>query len=346
MPERPPSLKEWQELYDAAIKFKDLAPWEWMYDSDIFGVKNPYSDDEIGYCCVLGRAGEVLGLVVYLGSEGLQTYIETQLGRAQKNPFATFIETTGLVCFFGSRDELHKRDLEVIKGLGLRFRGHNAWPMFRSYRPGYYPWFLTSGESRYLAIALEQSLNVATRFREDPEMLKPPKPGQYLVRVPLKQDGKILWTDSWIEPKPVAKVEVPRAVYLDSIRIRRALKGAKKVSLHVEADLFNLPNPIMDEGDERPYFPRMVLWVDKGSGLVLKFDLFDLEEQDPFGESFLRFIETTGMIPSDVHLADRDREAELTPVADAIGTRLVREKRLRALEQAREGLLATMGAGW
>jgi hypothetical protein len=33
-------LELWRHLYQAAIEFKKLAPWEWMLDSYMFGVKN------------------------------------------------------------------------------------------------------------------------------------------------------------------------------------------------------------------------------------------------------------------------------------------------------------------
>jgi len=49
---KPLSLPEWKKLYDSAIEFKKLGAWEWMYDSDLFGVKNP-ENGEIGYCCIL-----------------------------------------------------------------------------------------------------------------------------------------------------------------------------------------------------------------------------------------------------------------------------------------------------
>ena len=35
------SQQEWAALFDAAIAFKNLKRWEWMYDRDVFGIQNP-----------------------------------------------------------------------------------------------------------------------------------------------------------------------------------------------------------------------------------------------------------------------------------------------------------------
>ena len=36
-----PKLKEWKDLYEAAIDFRKIECWEWMYDTDLFGIQNP-----------------------------------------------------------------------------------------------------------------------------------------------------------------------------------------------------------------------------------------------------------------------------------------------------------------
>jgi len=77
--EKVPTLEEWRNLHEIVLKYKSLAPWEWMWDSNIFGVQNP-ANDEIGYCCVLGKAGVEFGLLVYLGAAGLRTYLRMQSG--------------------------------------------------------------------------------------------------------------------------------------------------------------------------------------------------------------------------------------------------------------------------
>jgi len=69
-----PTIQDWKNLFDAALKFKKIAPWQWMWDSDIFGVQNP-ANGEIGYCCIMGAAKEIYALAVYQGSEGLESYL-------------------------------------------------------------------------------------------------------------------------------------------------------------------------------------------------------------------------------------------------------------------------------
>lgn len=66
-----------------------------MRDSDIFGVQNPL-DKEIGYCCILGATGEVFGLVVYLGSQGLLGYLNLA-ERFKDNPEGLFSKKN---CYF------------------------------------------------------------------------------------------------------------------------------------------------------------------------------------------------------------------------------------------------------
>jgi len=41
MPNLLPSMQEWKNLYQRAIEFKKIECWNWMEDTDLFGVRNP-----------------------------------------------------------------------------------------------------------------------------------------------------------------------------------------------------------------------------------------------------------------------------------------------------------------
>ena len=181
------SKKVWKELYGAARVFKEAECWDWISEDDMFGVLNP-ENGEIGYCCVLGGLGEVFGLVVFLGSKGFKQYKALQSGEFGREDDPAPYDQNCLQASFVDRKELSKPDLDVIKGLGLKFRGRNSWPQFRSFRPGYFPWYLTESEAKYLALTLGQATEVVLRFRDDPNMLSVATENHYLVRVP-KQSG-------------------------------------------------------------------------------------------------------------------------------------------------------------
>ena len=64
---------ELHRLYEAAIAFKKLQPWKWMYASQVFIVHD--NEREIdGFCSIMGMMGEYFSLSVYLGESGYQSY--------------------------------------------------------------------------------------------------------------------------------------------------------------------------------------------------------------------------------------------------------------------------------
>ena len=56
MAEGGPTIEEWRLLYQAAAELRQLAPWDWMLDEDLYGVRDPRTG-EIGWCAVLGHLG-------------------------------------------------------------------------------------------------------------------------------------------------------------------------------------------------------------------------------------------------------------------------------------------------
>ncbi|MFH1519517.1 MAG: hypothetical protein ABIE75_02990 [Candidatus Omnitrophota bacterium] len=204
-----PSLEEWRRLYEAALALKAIAPWDWMWDSDMFAVQNPV-DGEFGYCCVLGANREVFGFAVYLGSEGLRGYLGLISGDIGPRDHDLLHTKRCLLASFEDRKYLPKDGLAVIKQLGLEFSGSKAWPQFQSYQPGYLPWQLTRDEAVYLTLCLAQAKEVALRFKDSPGMLEPSSAEHYFSRLARKKRDILKWKDGWHQPTFLRKMVLMR----------------------------------------------------------------------------------------------------------------------------------------
>lgn len=328
-----PSRDEWQRLFEAAIAFKQEAPWEWMYEDEVFAIRNPETG-QIGYGSIMGRAGEHLALALYLGSEGLEGLWQMHHGDPDGNPLL-ILEVPELQASFEDRGELHARDREVIKDLGLKFRGRQAWPQFRSYVPGCAPWFLTSEEARFLAVGLEQALLVARRVYDDPDLLEPPddREDAYLVRV----EGRDGWTDEWLVPEPAEEPAMPRP---DPKQLARMERDLPLVDAVLETDLFAMPQYVKEKEDPRPYLAYQLLMVDADSGVILGTDvlLAKPDYQTMWAQAQVGLLQTLKRldgIPRLVAVRDQRLAEILAPLADSLGFEMVMSGRLPALDQAR-----------
>jgi len=332
--ESSPSLEEWRGLYESAIGFKEIRPWNWMWDSNLFGVQNP-QDGEIGYCCVLGRGGEVFGLAVYLGTEGLEGYLRTQEGNAESEDNDLLHSQRCLLVSFEEKKDLQKADLEVIKKLELRFKGKNAWPLFRSYQPGYYPWYLTNDEAKFLKICLEQAKDVSLRFKKNPNLFEAPQSQSFFVRVQKKSGAAQGWKDSWCKPAPLKRIVI-MARTTDEQRLQAIIKESSRQRRVWEVDFFYAPAYIAEKG-KRPYFPLALLFIDSNSYFILNGHIttphkYRLE----LYEQFLKTMEKTKIIPEEIWVRKEEMFFFLKSFSAPLGIKVRLVKRLKAVNDVRK----------
>ncbi|RMD85650.1 MAG: hypothetical protein D6813_15955, partial [Calditrichaeota bacterium] len=268
MNSKPPTLEEWRHLYDVVSKIKALSPWQWMEETDIFGVKNPETG-EIGFVSTMGKMGEHYAIAVYRGNEGLYGFWELHDTSYYSSP-EKILEVPQIQVSFENRKSLQKKDLETIKQLGIKFKGVNAWPMFRSFKPGKAPWYLESEEVRFLTCVLEQTLDVASRFKQNEDILMPGDDDDYLIREAQKQpNGTLKWKDAVVKITPPEPISIPIPMDYQSLA---ALKGLPQNQMTLELDFFLLAVPVKEK-EERPYYPYLMLMVDEKSGLILDSEM-------------------------------------------------------------------------
>jgi len=337
MSENLPNLEEWRRLYDVVKQVKEIAPWQWMEETDIFGVQNPETD-ELGFVSVMGMLGEHHAVSVYRGSEGLTGFWRLQEAGSSISP-EFLLEVPQLQASFENREELHKKDRETIKKIGLKFRGKHAWPLFRSYRPGFFPWFVEAEEACFLRYALEQTVEVALRFKDNPLLLEPPDDGSYLVRVPCQDGDTLIWEDR-IMPMPPPE---PKSISIAmDVQMLEALKRMPKTGHEIEIDFFMFPSPIHEKG-VRPFFPYMLLMVAAQSGMIIGQEVL---RPDPSLEAMWGLVPANvvsqlaqlKIVPKKIRVRSELLFQLLQPLAEELGLKLKQSRRLKNLDSVKEFL--------
>ncbi|MCL0060626.1 hypothetical protein M1O54_06785 [Dehalococcoidia bacterium] len=328
-----PTKKEWAALYQAAIEFKAIAPWQWMADDDLFAVENP-SDGEVGYCSVLGKAGEEFGLVVFVGPEGYRSYL--QMITSEVGPesfFDIWVNGRSLSVTFSDRDEIQKEDRDIIRLLELRFRGRKAWPLFRSQRPGYVPWYLDQGEVLFLTAALGQSLVVASRVaNEGLDLFRGVDADLILTRYYYEAQ----WLEEWCRPKLPSRQPVVSPA-LDEGQLDQLRLMADRLRGSWELDFFHVP-AATDSGSGRPYYPCCILAVERRHGLIIGADLMGPSPSDEEKQNaIIGMLERGKQLPAEIRVGSPEVKGVVEPVTEALGIRLILGP-LTALQQAKRSL--------
>ena len=337
-----PTFDEWKKLYEASIEFKKIKPWEWMQDNDLFAIKDPQTG-EYAYCCIMGNLGEYYGIAAYLGPEGLDGILKVMNDEIEPDdPDFMFIQKC-LMVSFEDRTFLAEEDRKIIKQLGLRFRGKNEWPIFRNHTPGYFPWFISADECRFLTIILNQSVYIALKCKEEgfgffrnTKLAKDDNKLSFFTRIPERKNGGVKWNNDYINPLQYS-AKYTTFKLLDELKTKRLQKLCKRKGAAWEVDTFYSPGPIQEDPHMRPYYPKVCLIFDQGRGTILGFNIIKNIEDE--GNKFLdlisELIETYKQLPYKIIIQRDETYYLLLDYCKQLGINLEKVDYLVNLEEAR-----------
>lgn len=327
----PPSHEQWKHLYELMDELSELAPWEYMYEHNIFGVQSPETG-HFGFVSVMGNLGEHFAVAVYTGEKGLEGFLKMQRMGHRLAPDIV-LQVPQLEASLEDREIITPEDRKIIKQLDLKFRGKNAWPQFRSYRPGCFPWYLEKEEAQMLIHGLEQLMDVAPRFKKDPDMLEPSEPdGKLLVRV--QENGE------WIDRPQQIKFPVDPPLRLSmNMDALNELKSLKKRNATVEVDIQMMESAVRDKSFDRPYFPFMLMIAEKQSHMILGIDLLSplpsLEEMWGTVPEKVTGTLANYLLPKEIQTKDPLIALLLSPLEKEAGIKANLVKRLPTIEHAK-----------
>lgn len=279
----PQNRQIWIDFFRAAEVYRDLRPWEWMYDSDLFGVQDPVTG-KINYCCILGNLGEHFALNVYAGDDGLNSYYE-MLEFGEDDPMMAGLRQKCFSVSFENREDLSNQDRKLIKDLGLKYRGAGQWVMAREYAPGWLPWYISEEAIPFLTQAFEQAVLVAKRAEQNPDLLHFDEE-KVLVRVPKPSKTGLVWEDRILE---MPNIKVSIALKPDATLMQQA----KQISQSDQSFLLNLtfaPSPTVKDPGSRPFFPMIAMLMDREKGLILSYEMFSPDELETNLQEWLVYV--------------------------------------------------------
>ena len=268
------------EMLEAALRFRSICLWEKLTDSDVFAFR--LSDGEIGYCSVMGNAGEHFSLGFYKGKKGFSTYLKTlSMGKQQTfgcEEFETVMTFDCINCDFVAASVLDVATKKIIRkyanGAGLKICRSNGWPDFTRFQPYKAQYGITCEEDAcditealHAAIAVDELLTTH-RF----ESLGFDEKGKY----PTAKGGKLVpylipaadGTYEWSTVKLPAIVQDKYTMVKFENDILASMVKALPASSALQLRLIHVPTPIESEVNKAPYFPAVLLCVDADSGYL------------------------------------------------------------------------------
>jgi hypothetical protein len=335
--------QEWIRLIESAVRVKQLAPWQWMQEDDVFGVAHPETA-EIGFISVMGALGEHMAVAVYLGASALARFLALQQapqGVLDEHP-ELLLEIPQLQASFEDRGDLADWDRQLLRSMNLKFKGRKAWPRFQSFRPGFMPWHLVPEEIGFLTLALEQLEQVAPRLKQDRSFLSQEAPDKLLIRSCRTGKGNTeAWKDRYERVPPPEFPPVPLAWDPGDVKKLKRMPAREDI---LELDFFQFPGAIGQKG-ERPQAGYILLSVHAQSNLVFGAQTACVTEsiehmwgQIP-GLLLSRLVEP-GLRPREIHVQSRLLQNVLQPAFKELGTKIVLKPALKKLRAAKRELFA------
>lgn len=334
----PPSDSELAALVQAAVLFRDAAPWRHIRPKQIFGIRS-IDSGRLSYVSIEGHEGGVTGLGAYPGHTGLETLLGALHGLLEVVDDQDYLRMSALTCGYFPYGEFAGPLLEFLDRSGVRFTRHELAPAFTSYVPGFRAWRPDARESRLLTAAFEQTLVVVEDLRRDPGLLDAPDPITVLSRRAIPGLRGLEWEYEWssLEPDWAARVKPWKPDELTAARLARLpLDDRQEWEFDAVVGLGVLaPDP-----GSRAEILRAGLLVDRASDFIHWLEPFPASElKASLGEAFAQQMLRIGCRPRRILVRDRAIRRLIEPITQAADCRLQKVQNLPALEEAHEVLL-------
>ena len=274
-----------KELYQLALQYFDTELWKTLWDKQLFAVK--FSDGEIGYCCVMGAAGEFCGLGIYIGDEGINSYLKMAYGDYNStDDIEVKFSQHCIMCSFTKPSQMDRNtQLKArtnIKNAGYDVKQVKLYPVFEKFLKYHFPTTkINEIDKQRFKEALYACFDVAEKLKIksvddlhltcDKNLFNKTIP--YLI---CRKDGKYTWRTK----------KLPKDIYTDccfadgyNTLLARKIKNMKSIEATWVCGIFRFPTP-MNDLEGIPYFPLVQVLLDEQSKYMLNMEICKCEDYE------------------------------------------------------------------
>lgn len=269
-------------LYLKAFQYFGTNLWKTLWDSQIFAVK--FSDRNVGYCCVMGASGEHLALGVYMGEEGIRSYLRLAYnfeGYSDIDDIERMTSQECIMCSFVRQSQLERKEQlrarAIIKKLGLSLEQTKLFPVFEKFIQYHLPTTnIPQKEYQYVIEAFDACFEVSEKLKiKSPEEINLTADaelcGKTIPYLTLRKDGKYTWRTKKL-PKDVMYPLYAASNYNEILA--KKIKKLKNNNQTWYCATFRLNKAVNDES-KIPMFPLVQVLVEKQSEMILNIRICD-----------------------------------------------------------------------
>ncbi|HEV2692344.1 MAG TPA: hypothetical protein VG347_05560 [Verrucomicrobiae bacterium] len=240
--------------------------------------------------------------------------------------------------------ELGKNDLSVLKAAGFKPDGKGAvWPQFRSWEPGWQPWFINQTEAEQLLADLPRLTAFYELFERYPKlyderpMTEIPFLPARLPDRPLKPDD-LDWQPLLLPPLAGFDPFQASTKHYEELRSLKQQPGRE-----VEFECTMIPAASFHENG-RPCLARVGLLVERPSGLVSGTELMSgtVKPGEAAGSMLMKSFLKARALPETIFIAGTRFQPVLQPLCDELNIKLCPVSSLPLLEEAVASLAGFM----
>jgi hypothetical protein len=336
--EQPLSFETASQLYELAMALLMIEPWKFLDDENLVLVPDVESG-EICYCGVMGALGQVFSFQVYAGEESYRFFRRIAAGKPI-TPGDFYASVRGVSAEFVTAKGQTPPDRELLEALGHRKERGKRAPIFRAFRPGYHPWYVTEREAKLLISCLEALLGFCSHLIEMGEVdyWKDEDVFPFVSPNPKDKTGKNFLIRPAKAPEPPAVA--PQPAELDENLISAILLENLPRQGALEADHF-FTDAVIGKDHERKACLRMAMTSDAHSGFAFQPALGTPEDSTGqlLVQALLSAIHGARLVPAEVRVRQKDFKILLSALSERLGFEVRVTKSLPAVDELMDHFL-------